>query len=165
MSMSERMSAWIQIGGKIPRSKVKRLLKAISQAGVSLEWGDALFTPTTPDDLLTTLKDGCLWLCDDEASWGQFPELEQACRRLRLPYIRCCDGNCTYDAERVDWRPGMKEPLSRRSSIEHSGEIFVPASDVREVLACLEDGDIPKAVAKLRSLCPGIPDMPPFEII
>jgi hypothetical protein len=163
--MSERFATWIQIGGKLPRSKVKPLLKAISQVGVSLEWGDALFTPNTADDLLASRKEGYLWLCDDEASWGQFPELEQACRRLRLPYIRCCDGNCAYDAERVDWRPGMKEPLSRRSSVEHSGETLVQASRVREALSVLEAGNTRKAIAKLRSLCPVIPAIPPFEVV
>lgn len=162
--MSERFATWMQIGGKVPRAKVKQLLRAITEAGVSLEWGDAAFTPRSAEDLLAALKDGYLWLCDDEASWGQFPELEQACRKLRLPYTCCCDGGCAYDAERVDWRPGIKEPLSRRSSTEHSGEIFVLAGEVKAALVMLEAGDVLKTVAKLRSLSPDIPELPPFEI-
>lgn len=162
--MSERFAAWIQIGGKVPRFKIKQLTKAIAAAGVSLEWGDALFTPNTPEELLASRKDGYLWLCDDEASWGQFPELETTCRKLELPYTRCCDGGCSYDAERVDWRPGIKEPLSRRSSTERSGETLVLAGEVKAVLVMLEAGDVLKAAAKLRSLCPDIPDLPPFEI-
>jgi len=163
--MSERFATWIQIGGKVPRSKINQLLKAIAAAGVSLEWGDAPFTPNSADDLLAARKDEYLELCDDEASWGQFPELEQACRKLKLAYTRCTDGGCAYDAERVDWRPGMKEPQARRSSTEYSGETFVLVSEVKEALVILEAGDIPKAVAKLRSLCPDIPELPPFEIV
>jgi hypothetical protein len=163
--MSERFATWMQIGGKVPRSKINQLLKAIAAAGVSLEWGDAPFAPNSADDLLAARQDGYLELCDDEASWGQFPELEQACRKLRLAYIRCSDGSFAYDANRVDWRPGMKEPLARRSSTEHNGEPFVLASSVKEALAILEAGDVPKAIAKLRALCPNIPELPPFEIV
>jgi hypothetical protein len=162
--MSERFAAWIQIGGNLPRSKVKQLLKAITEAGVSLEWGDAPFTPHSAEDLLAARQDGYLELCDDEASWGQFPELEQACRKLNLAYIRCSDGSFAYDANRVDWRPGMKEPLARRSSTEHNGEPFVLASSVKEALLILEAGEPQKAISKLRSLCPDIPELPPFEI-
>ena len=163
--MSERFATWIQIGGKVPRSKINQLLKTIAAAGVSLEWGDVPFTPNSADDLLAARKDGLLWLCDDEAAWGQFPELEQACRRLKLAHTRCSDGGCAYDAERVDWRPGMKEPLARRSSTEQSGETFVRAGEAKEALVVLEAGDIPKAIAKLRGLCPDIPELPPFEIV
>lgn len=72
--------------------------------------------------------------------------------------------NEPYDANRADWRPGMKEPLVRRSSNEHRGESYVLASSVKEALVLLESGDIKKAIAKLRKLCPDIPDLPAFEI-
>ncbi len=163
--MSERMSGWIQIGGKLPRSKAKRLCAAISTVRVSLDWGDATFEPRSPEELLAARKDERLWLCDNEASWGEFPDLEEACRELGLAYTRCSDGASVYDAERVDWRPGMKSPLSRISSNESGEKILIAEEPVRNALAALDAGNAPTAKRILQSLCHGIPPVPPFEIV
>lgn len=163
--MSERMSAWIQIGGKVPRSKAEELCTAISSARVSLEWGDATFEPKSPEELLSVRKDDRLCLCDNEASWGEFTELEETCRELGLPYTRCSDSNGTYDAERVDWRPGMEQPHSRTCSTESGEKVLVAEESVRSALDALEAGNAPGAKRILQSLCPLIPPVPPFEIV
>lgn len=163
--MSERMSGWIQIGGKLPRSKARQLCTAISTARVSLDWGDATFEPKSPEELLAAREDDRLWLCDNEASWGEFPDLEEACRKLGLAYTRCSDGASVYDAERVDWRPGMKEPLSRICSNESGEKILIAEESVRNALAALEAGNAPTAKRILQSLCHNILPVPPFEIV
>jgi len=163
--MSERMSAWIEIGGKLPRAKVEELCMAISAGGVSLEWGDAAFEPKSPEELLAARDDGRLWLCDSEASWGKFPDLEQTCRKLGLAYTRCSDGASAYDAERVDWRPKMKTPLSRIFSNESEEKILVAEKPVRKALAALRAGKVQAAKRILQTLCHDIFQVPPFEII
>lgn len=162
--MSERFATWILIGGKVPRAKVEQLLKAIREAGVSPEWGDGVFAPNTPEELMSVHKDGYLWFCDDEASWGEFPDLEQTCRDLGLAYTRCSDGASMYDAERVDWRPGMKAPLSRICSNESGEKILVAEEPVRNALAALEAGNAPTAKRILQTLRHDIPPVPTFEI-
>ncbi len=152
--MSERMSGWIQIGGTLPRSHAEQLCTAISTDRVSLEWGDATFEPKSPEELMAARKDGRLWLCDNEASWGEFPDLEQTCR----------DGASMYDAERVDWRPEMKAPLSRICSNESGNKILIAEEPARNALAALEAGNAPTAKRILQSLCHTIPPVPPFEI-
>ena len=163
--MSERMSGWIQIGGKLQRSQAEQLCTAISTDRVSLDWGDATFEPKSPEQLMAARKDERLWLCDNEASWGEFPDLEEACRELRLAYTRCSDGASVYDAERVDWRPGMESPLSRICSNESGKKILVAEESVRNALETLEAGNAPTAKRLLQSLCHSIPPVPPFEIV
>jgi len=90
--------------------------------------------------------------------------LEEVCRDLGLAYTRFCEAWCGYDAEIVDFRPGMKEPLIRTCSNEDSDIVLVDAGAVKEALTALEAGRHQEAIDKLRSLCPEIPDLPPFEI-
>ena len=163
--MSDRYSAWIRIGGSIERTKTERLLAEVHSSGVSLDWGEAPFEPTSAEALVDAKKDDILQLCDDQARNGEFPELEEVCRDLGLAYTRFCEAYCGYDAEIVEFRPGMKEPLIRTCSNEGSDVILVDAATVKEALTALENGRIQEAIAKLRSLCPQVPDLPPFEII
>ena len=110
--MSDRYCAWIRIGGRIERPKLEPLLKAIGQSYVRLDWGEPPFEPRDADELLDARQDGWLRLCDEEARHGgEFPELEETCRKLGLAYRRYCEAWCGYDAEILDWRPGMEEPL------------------------------------------------------
>ena len=162
--MSEHLCAHITIGGKLERSHLPELLKAITEAGVSLEWGDCCFRPATETDLLEARKNGQIFLCDEQARNGEFEELELTCRRLGLAYTRYSEGKYEYDPEIVDWRPGMKEPLIRRSS-NSSEAIYVPASEVKKALQHLEAGHVRKAKNLLRSLCPEVPKLPVFKIV
>jgi hypothetical protein len=163
--MSERYATWIKIGGRIKRSRVEGLLKAIREAGVRTDWGEPFFAPKTIKELLEACKDGWLQLCDEEARYGEFPQLETACQRLKLGYRRHCEGICGYDAEVVDWRPGVKAPVARKSSNEHPDDTLVLASAVTEAIALLEGGHIQQGIDALKHLCPDVPDLPPFKII
>jgi len=79
--MSERIAAEIQIGGKVRRSVAEELCDVISTERVSLDWGGSPFQPKTIDELLAARHDNgdgllTLRLYDDEASWGEFDDLE-----------------------------------------------------------------------------------------
>lgn len=163
--MSDRTCACIEIGGRLPRSKAQQLLEAINETRVSLDWGDATFEPNFADDLLTVLKNDRLWLCDDQASYGEFPVLETTCRRLKLPYTRCSDGGVVYSPERVDWRPGMSQPLVRICRSESNEQILIPQESVEMALKALEVGRIAEARRLLQSVCPHVPPLPPFGLV
>ena len=163
--MSDRYCACIKIGGRIERSKTEPLLAEIHSSSISLDWGEPPFEPTSADALVDAKTNDTLQLCDDQARNGEFPELEEVCRDLGLAYTRSCEASCGYDAEIVEWRPGMKEPLIRTCSNEDSDVVLVHASTVTEALTALEAGRSQEAIARLRSLCPQIPDLPPFEVV
>ena len=59
----------------------------------------------------------------------------------------------------------MTEPLIRTCSNEGSDIVLVDGATVREALAAIEAGRSNDAIAKLRSLCPEVSDLPPFEIV
>jgi hypothetical protein len=163
--MSERFPTRIRIGGRIERSRVEPLLKAIREASVQTDWGEPSFQPKTPEELLEARKDGYLQLCDEEALGGQLPQLQQACHRLGLGYRRHCEGVSIYDAELTDWRPSMKDPIAHTSSNEHRDDILILGSQVRKAIALLETGDDRQGIDALKRLCPDIADLPPFEIV
>jgi hypothetical protein len=106
-----------------------------------------------------------LCLCDEQANYGEFPELEAACRKLGLAYCRHSEASFDCDAELADWRPGMKEPLVRTSSNINSHDSYVPIEAVRKALALIETGHTMKALNALRQLCPNISELPTFEIV
>lgn len=162
--MSDRFSAHIMIGGQLAKKRVPDLLQAITNAGVSFEWGESILQPTTEDELLQARHKGKLFFCDAEARYGEFPELEQACRTLGLPYTRYSEGKYEYDPLLTDWRPGMKKPMFHRSS-NSSEAIYVPAKAVKKALRHIEAGHVGKAKTLLRSLCLEVPKLPPFKIV
>ena len=59
----------------------------------------------------------------------------------------------------------MKEPLIRTCSNEDSAIVLVDGTAVAEVLVAIEAGRAQEAIIILRSLCPDIPNLPPFEIV
>ena len=90
--MAERMAAEITIGGTIPASLVPQLCRTIIEEGVSHAWGDAPFHPQSAADLLEILSDGLLWLCDDQANWGQLDALERLLQEHNVPFDRKSGG-------------------------------------------------------------------------
>lgn len=162
--MSDRMSANISIGGQLAASSVPELLQAIRDAGLSLEWSDAVFKPATGDDLLANLDNGRIWLCDEE-SHGAFEELEATCRALGLSYTRYTEAGMETDAELVDWRPGMRKPQSQIASGCDQAILYVSQEDVRRTLEHFQAARIEPARRILKRLCPHIPKLPQFEIV
>lgn len=162
--MSDRFCGQITIGGRISRRRLPKFLKAIAASGAFLEWGDAPFEPVSIDNVTSNLRDGRLILYDDEARFGEFESLETACRRLRLGYTRHSESKYEFEAELVDWRPGMREPIVRMCC-SNSPNVLVWAEFVQEALDHLKARRNRKALTILQWLCPEIPDLPPLEFV
>jgi hypothetical protein len=131
--MSDRFCAWILIGGKLKRDSVPALCQTLRDCGVRLDWGEAYFEPNDATDMLEARDRKWLRFYDEEARYGEFPELESACRKLGLSYQRCAEAYCGYDAERVDWRLGMRKPLWQRASND-GGNVLVPQAVGKQAL-------------------------------
>ena len=69
------------------------------------------------------------------------------------------------DAILVDWRPGMAEPLVRVASNEGGDEAVVSEERVCDALGLLEAGQTAEGIAALRTLCPAVPEVPPFVLV
>ena len=163
--MSARYAAWIRIGGTVERAKAEPLLKAVRDAWAKRDWNADPFQPGTIDDLLDARADGWLWLCDEEAKYGEFEALERVCRELGLSFCRHTEAWCGDDAVLIDWRPGMEEPLVRTGSNDNSDIALVPEEPVGKALAALEAGGASEATRILKDLCSHVSELPPFEIV
>ncbi len=163
--MGARYAAWIMIGGTVERAKAEPLLKAVREAWAKRDWDADPFQPSTIDELRDAREDGRIWLCDGEAKYGEFEDIECACRELGLSFCRHTEPTCSDDAVLIDWRPSMEEPLVRTGSNDNSDTVLVPEEPVGKALAALEVGDAPEAIRILKDLCSQVPDLPPFEIV
>jgi hypothetical protein len=185
--MSERMAAQIWIGGKVPARLVDELCGEIDAEGVTLDWGGACFAPKTGAELLNARVDcegaAVLYLCDEQASWGQFNSLEGFLQEHNIPFTRRNDGGAAYNGEIVEFRAGQ-DPLCIPTDAD--GEAVVDVSVLRPIdellagaLEQLENGSMDKAdradkVASMlkdahgqlrAQLPPVVAPLEPFEIV
>ncbi len=178
--MSERMAAQIWIGGRLSANQVDELCGVIATEGVSLDWGDSQFCPSNPQDLLQARDEHddsqVLRLCDDQASWGEFNDLESFLQEHAIPYTRQSEAGGGYNGEVVEYRPPA-DPVC--IPVDANGSPTVDVEAMRRVakaldvaLQRLDAGEVCKAVLRLKrarqSLCkrlpPDIPPLPSFEI-
>ena len=179
--MSDYMAGEIWIGGKVPAGLIAELCEVISRQGLGLEWGDARFKPSSAADLLEVREeiDGVplLHLCNDEAPWGQFDELEGFLQQHRISFRRQSDGKWEYDPEIVEYRPGS-EPI--RLLANHAGAPVVTVEEFGEIdtqwsqaINLIEGGstargirELKNGLAQFRDLLPkAVPPLEPIEIV
>jgi hypothetical protein len=138
--MSDYIAAEITIGGKVKPSLVRSLCRAISSQRVALDWGESPFQPETAQDLLAALTDvngiKLLKLCDDQARWGQFEELEWFLEKHHIAFRRHSDGRYEYDSDLVEYRPGLGRVYSLASK---AGEPLVSLSLARQAITALSE--------------------------
>jgi hypothetical protein len=68
-----------------------------------------------------------LLLADHEATWGSFDLLEAFLVNHGIAFDRQSEGKFGFDAELVQYRPGMKKPLVRMTSQNNKPVIEVRA--------------------------------------
>ena len=178
--MSDHMAAEIGIGGKVPISLVPDLCAAIAQERISRTWGDGNFRPESEEELteaFTENDDGLrlLWLCDDEACYGEFGALEAFLEKHRIPFRRRREGMCEHEPLIVEYRP---ETGVLAFHADNAGRAVIPVDGFRpveKILAEAVDQDrnssgetmalVEAALKLLREhLPPSVPPLEPFEI-
>jgi hypothetical protein len=95
--------------------------------------------PHTANDLLAACDEyegsWILWLCNEQASWGTFEELEGYLRRVRIPFDRHTDSTAIYDGEWFAYRPGWG---TATMTINQEGHAVVPIDGLRHVQRLLD---------------------------
>ena len=179
--MSDRMAAEIWIGGGVPKRLVPQLCGAICSEGTSLGWDEALFAPGNAAELLEACRDQdgvrLLHLCNVEACWGEFGELEEFLVQRRIGFRRRSEARYEHDAQIIEFRPGIG-PV--RYPTDSSGKPYVPLTDLIQAASWLDqavESANGKSAGQLlsqlrnvrrlvrRSLPLVVPPLGPFEIV
>ena len=171
--MSETTGAEILIGGRIPHHLISELCAAICREAISLEWGDASFQPGSALDLLNNRVENenvlLLRLCDEQASWGRFEQLEAFLQQHDIAFDRFTDGKWEFDPEWVAFRPG-NEPVALATNTGWqpviAATVVVDAmKQLTGAVGDLEQGRVAVALTALRllvqSLSSEAPRIPP----
>jgi hypothetical protein len=104
--MADRVSASIEIGGRISAEHFDALVDIAAGYALALKWGDE------PFDGNGLTRGASLELFAYEVAGGQFDELEDFCVEHGLAFARWCDGySGAWNAERVVFT-GTGEPVA-----------------------------------------------------
>lgn len=135
------------------------------------DWGDQVpffVDIKTPKALRKWLGgDEHLVLMDSEASGGQFTDLEDWLFDNDIPFDRHSGSCAAFDAEFVQWRPGMVEPVHTASS-DNDEDVLVPAFPVIEAYRHLREGNIHSAMTHLENVVGrlrSIQALPRFQLV
>ncbi len=94
--MADYMAAHIKIGGKLQRSKLQEFLSLIQDLSAEDYWS----SPADQEYLQECMDDKKpIGLYDDEASYGQFEELERFCVENNLTFRRQSSPKYEYDGQ------------------------------------------------------------------
>jgi len=165
--MGNRYSAFIRIGGRLPRKEFMAFMEEVYLEGLGLDWATPFPTemrdPARMVDLLD--RDGHLRLVSESASDGEFRDLEEWLRSTGMAYDRHSDVDGGCDRVAVMWRPDMERPFETGASSD--GDALVGARTVIEAHGALRAGNVDAALDLLhRSVgaLERIGALPRFEI-
>lgn len=163
--MSDRYAAQITIGGEIQQKDLTGLFKAITDEGISTEWDGDPFEPQHEKEILCVLnKDGHLRLCDTQASDGRFPDLEQWLIAHCIPFTRASEAKYENDAVVVDYRPTLKQLISRAAN--NQGDTLISYEGALNALILLKKKETEKATRCLEHLLrPIVEPLPPLKLL
>jgi hypothetical protein len=132
--MSDYIAAYIRIGGTVSKQLVPELCRAITQQRLALEWGETHFAPTSAGELLEvrTSVSGAdvLQLCDDDACWGEFAELEKFLIDHGIGFDRLHEAKFDINARLTQFRPDSGQH-DFQTTVE--GHVVVPLQDVQHL--------------------------------
>lgn len=147
--MSDRFATSLEIGGKIPRSKLQELINIINSSDMSHDWGEPLLRMELENDLLCSIHPNrkTLILVDLERAWGDVSETEEALQELGLTYKVLVEAAYEYPAELKFWSPESK---LIELSYDGNGKPMASYEDLKEILSYLEENDIYQASKGLK---------------
>ena len=170
--MSDRIAAEIYIGGMLSSRLVAGLCTTVSAQGVSLDWGDAAFSPESAGELLAQRRkyhgELVLALCDDQARSGCFEPLEEFLIARRIPFDRYHEAKYEFDAELVCYRPGKQPTViitdADRKPIVRFAAVAQAQQQITAVIAALEKERLAAPLRAARSvertLAKALPSVP-----
>jgi len=166
--MADRFAGEIHIGGTLRAAdhNADDIAPFLGQcAEQPTEWGESGHgDPLTLDTIDEVIDEdtGCIIFRDDQACYGEFPELEEICRELGLSYDRTSDARYEHDGELVRWRPGMERPLVENAT--QSGNPLIDRERVEACLTTLKAGRVEDGIKALQDLVPDVAPLAKFEV-
>ena len=149
--MSDRFHASLEIGGPISRDLIPALAAQISDAGLICA-GEALEQHL--DD------SGLLVLEDEQAAFGEFPELEAWLEEHGFEYDRNSSGYFDLLPEWVSFRHGQGRIIHL---LDSGGEEVISHRDIQQALAASTSLPVLRA-ALATILGPEVPPLKPINI-
>ena len=174
--MSDRMSAEIWIGGKLPRS----LLDEFPISDLRLDWDEHPADATSEEGILSARDEsGLLHFADCEAAWGEFAELEGWLQEHNIPFQRQSSGKFEYDPCFVEFRPDLPGKPDRYTLTTQEGAPVICREEIEKALQSMarlaKDKKRPatkrlqaweRIYQKLSNSIPAkLPPLPKFEIV
>ncbi len=152
--MADYMAAHIEIGGKLARCKLNELLSLIEELSAE-DYGSS----SPNQEYLQTCADENkpLALYDDQARYGEFPELEQFCIANNLTFKRHSSPKYEYEGQIRLFSPDSGE---RVIGATDDGEPYLKWSELKD---CRERGlTLQEVIAKVAEYAGNVPS---FELI
>jgi hypothetical protein len=132
--LSEYISTYFEVGGKLPASLIDAFLNVASDDI------NNMIGPDTREELLELDNEICRF--DGTANYGLCNELSKFCREHDLPFITHSEVCIEYNADTTFWLPGMEEPETFYTDANNNP--IVPFNDisplVRFMYAVIIDG-------------------------
>ncbi len=160
----DQCPAEICIGGTLDRLLIPDLLTTVGSSGVCLGWETPPFTPTTEPELCQALDlHHHLHFYNSFAPEGEFPLLEAWLIQHQLGFTRTSMGNGSYQAQRAQFRRGLRTPIEH--AVDQAGHELIARPALCIALQYLKEGAIEHAETLLeRTIGPSLAPLPPFRI-
>ncbi len=124
--MADYMAAHIEIGGKLARCKLNELLSLIEELSAEDDWS----SPPNQEYLQTCADENKpLALYDDQARYGEFPELEQFCIANNLTFKRHSSPKYEYEGQIRFFSPDSGEQVIGATD---DGEPYLKLSELKD---------------------------------
>ncbi len=152
--MADYMAAHIEIGGKLVRCKLKELVSLIEELSAE-DYGSS---PPNQEYLQTCADENKpLALYDDQARYGEFPELEEFCIANKLTFNRKSSPKYEYEGQIKVFSPDSGEQVIGATD---DGEPYLKLSELKDYQ---EKGlTLQEVIAKIAEYDGNVPS---FELI
>jgi len=156
--MSDRFGTSIEIGGKIPRSKLQSLIDIVNCSDFQYDWGDARVKIETEKELLELKDDkigaSTIFIVHDELAWGDTSGIEEQLQKelgFYIVYKVIVEPKYKYNGELRFWSPGTR---LIELQCDTNGWPICNHDDLNEILELLKDreNNVYKVIKKLEKL-------------
>jgi len=168
--MSDRFPTQITIGGKIKKALLPHLIDRINRQQLQPEYRSDL-PPIESETHLLQYKnrEGLLFFCREEQSWGRFADLEKFLVEKGIAFDRHHSPRYEYPGELAQFRTGMRAP--QVGIADDDGALLIDVFSLQEIRDMLKKDKSKKGIQRvlreMNRLCldADVKPLEPFEIV
>jgi hypothetical protein len=159
--MGDYFAGDIEIGGKISRKDLNELIEKILEGGLKKDY-NFLYTRGELVEAFATQKS--VSLCDDQAKYGEFPELEAWLIEHKIPFDRHSDARYEYDAVNTYCRVEDNKVILNTLYSTQDGADLLDKGCIGSIVNDSGLTDTEK-INELQRIINKVESLPPIEII